>query len=163
MQTGQDVQILGDPLLTIVFIWVTMLFLGLQKDRSRSPGPPLRLSIALLPMLLLKQFDFVSYSLSSIALLSAPQLSTVTIFPPSTWPLIQFNIDVLNTLRLIFTLFVRRWHSTKFVFCMFLQVHSLLIYSQRGSLPHHSLTFAPVSTSLNQTLTLRGGGDIRDI
>src|ERR1043165_1351507 len=156
MRTGQDVPILDDPHPVTVFIWVTILFHGLLKGRSQSPGHQLKRSTGRLRMLWLNPFGCGNCLPSYIVLSSVPLLSTVTMSLQFIWLPIRFIIGARSTLRSTFILYVRRLPWAKCEFYTFQLLHNLQTSSPRASLLLCSPTYDPVSTSLHPTLRLRG-------
>ena len=146
MQTGQDVQILDDPHPAFVFIWVIILFLGLQKGRIQFPGLQLKQSTDPLHMLWLNRFGCASFLPNFIGLLIELLLSTVTTFQQFIWRPILFIIVARSTLKSTFISSARKLLLVKFEFFMSQQALNLLTSSPKDCQLHHSPTYVPVST-----------------
>ena len=159
MQTGLVVLTLDDLHPAFVFIWVTILFLGLPKGRLQFPDRLQKLNTGLLLILWPRRCGSVSFWLSFIDQSSMQLLCIATIFLQSTWRPILFSIDAQSTSRLIFILFVKRLLLVRFGCFMFPLRLSLLTFSPRHCLLSCFKISVSVSTSSSLPLILQG--DVR--
>ena len=132
MLTGQAVRIHANPHRVMRFFWGTTWFLGRRSDRIRSPDPVLKLSIVQWPMVSPKPLGCVSFSLSSMLLLSAPRWFIVTTSALSTCPPTLSSINAPSILRSIFTSCGSVLLLVMSESCMFLLHHSTPTSSPRG-------------------------------
>lgn len=118
MLTWQETPLIIAQLLVMLFFLVPPLFLGLLRYNPLYLDPPPKLSIILLHILLLMFIGFDNYYMLS-TFFSLNLLCYVVIMSLlSLLPTIPVSMFLHDTLRLIITLFVRRFQGRIFRFTL---------------------------------------------
>lgn len=134
MLIGRFVPKLEDQIQDTLCFLVRIYYLGRLNANVLYLDLVLKQNIAGLQMLSLKppRFEIFSWSFTTPPL--EPLLSIVIMLVHSTCPTILFSTNRQNTLRLIFTLFMTKWHWDRFEFYMFRSPLNMQTYSPKGFL-----------------------------
>ena len=120
---------------------ILIQYLGLLKSNLPSLVPPQKQNIISLPLLLPIFTGSDSFYVISMFPLRHHQHYGVTMFPLYLWLIIQFFMLAPNTLKLIITLFRKKFFAKTSPSVTSLPTTNLLIFSQSHSYLLHSFTF----------------------